>query len=247
MSAPASRPSTDGILLTHTTLIALTPLIPLPFVDDWVRGWLLRRMARGLAEAHRLRIWPEEIRVLVELPSSSWVGGMVKGAILSPIKKVLRKTFMFLAGKRIVDIASETYHRGYLIDLAFARGWCEPHGDCSAKELRSAIDAVLKEVPVSQSPVTTALRAGFEEAQSTLADVYTSLRARIGGVPTEATVARAIDDAEAAGLGGVVASLRRALLEVPREHFEALERALAQRVLPDGIPLGTSDELVERK
>jgi hypothetical protein len=98
---------------------------------------------------------------------------------------------------------------------------------------------------VASSPVTSALRVGFERSQAALADVYSALRSRLtgSGARSEETVSRAVDDAEASGLGGVVASLRHALLDVPREHFQKLETALARRVLPPGIPLGGSDDL----
>jgi hypothetical protein len=215
-------------------MIALTPFIPLPFVDDMVKGWLARRMVQQLAEAHRLKIWDDEVNTLIADPPKNYIGGFIKKAILLPVRFVLRKIFMVLAGKHIVDLATETYHRAWLIDLTFARRWCAPHGPRSAAEVREGIDAVLKLTPVATSPITRALKLGLERSQPLLADVYDKLRARLGGhhgrMPGDDDVSRAVDDAEATGIGGVVEQLRRALFEVPSEHFVELERLLAREL-----------------
>jgi hypothetical protein len=232
--SPRSRPPSDGILLAHTALVALTPLVPLPFVDELLESYLLRRMVRGLAAAHRLRIWDEEVAALVDRPSSRLLGRALLGAALSPLKRFLRKTFLVLVGKKVVDSASACYHRGWLIDLAFARGWCAPHGPHSARALREAIDAVLRDVPVATSPVTQAIRAGLERSRDGLALALTPVREWVAVLrrePIDAEVARTVHDAERrAEAAGVIAELRRALSDVPAEHFQALERALALRL-----------------
>ena len=227
----AEHPATDGVILAHTTLAALTPLIPVPFVDTVVQNRVMRRMVRKLAELHHLRIWDPEVETLADEKGGNLFFGIAKGAVLAPIKRLLRKTFMFLAGKRIVDLASECYHRGFLVERAFANGWCAPHGKTSAKDLREAIDQVLAREPMAASPVTRALRLGFEGAQSTLFDVYTSLRERFGG----GNVEQAIDDAAESdeGIGGVIASLYASLTEVPTAHFDELEGKLRRQLYGD--------------
>ena len=59
-----------------------------------------------------------------------------------------------------------------------------------------------------------------------------------GERPPDDDVARAVDETERddAGLGGVVEQLRRSLTDVPREHFDELERRLRERLGP--IELG---------
>jgi len=237
---------TDTILLTHTTLAALTPLIPIPFVDDYVRAWLLRRLVRALAEAHNLPIWDDEVRTLIDEPRKSYIGSFFKGLILTPVRKILRKTFMVLAGKRVVELATEVYHRGWLIELALDRGWCAPHGVRSATEVRAGIEEVLKQMPVIQSPVTSALRVGFERSQSTLADVFATLRsllARYGyAMPADDQVARVVEEAEAEGVDSIVEQLRRALMDVPQEHFDRLDELLTKELAPSDMLVGSVDD-----
>lgn len=227
----SEHPAADGVILTHATLAALTPLIPLPFVDTAARDYVMRRMVRSLAELHHLRIWDAEVKTLAEEESSSWLKGAAKGVILAPFKFILRKTFLVLAGKRIVDLASRSYHHGFLLDRAFAQRWCAPAGPKRPEEVRAAIDAVLEAEPVASSPVTRAISVGFERSQSALFDVYSALRARVSGGEVDA----ALDDAatDTAGFAGVIASLQHALTDVPRDHFDDLERKLKHRLFGD--------------
>lgn len=222
----SEHPAADGVILTHTTLAALTPLIPVPFVDTAARNHVMRRLVRSLAELHHLRIWDAEVRTLADEPSSSLLKGIAKGAVLAPFKFLLRKTFMFLAGKHIVDLASRSYHFGFLMDRAFARRWCAPAGKHSPEAIRKAVDKVLEAEPVASSPVTRALRVGFTESQRALFDVYTSLRSRFSGM--ESAVDRVASDDR--GVASVIAALQHALTDVPKEHFDGLERKLAREL-----------------
>ena len=233
-SEPRSRGASDGILLTHTALVALTPLLPIPFVDELVERYVLRRMVRRLASAHRLRIWDEEVSALVDRRSTRLLGRAVLGAALSPLKRLLRKTFLVLVGKKVIDTASSCYHRGWLIDRAFALGLCAPHGPHSARTVREAIDEVLRQVPVATSPVTQAIRVGLERSRDGLALALAPVRQWVAVLrrePIDAEVGRTVDDAERkVEAAGVVEQLRRALTAVPAEHFDSLERALAERL-----------------
>jgi hypothetical protein len=224
---------TDAVLLGYSVVVGLTPLIPLPFVDDAARGYLLRRMVRAIAEAHQHRLWDEEVRELADERAGNLMRGIFKSLALAPIKLILKKAILVLVGKRVVDLVSEVYHRGWLIDRAFANRWCAPHGTRSAREVRAAIEALLAETPVSTSPVTEALRVGFERSRDGLARAVIALRSRFGNQDVDGAVARGVENAakdEGTSLGAVVAELRAALTTVPREHFEALERRLADKL-----------------
>jgi len=243
------RPDHQTLLLSHTTLVALTPLIPLPFVDDMVQARFERRMIRLLAEAYGLRIWEEEIRILAEGPRGNVVAGIAKGVALAPFKKILRKTFIFLAGKKMVDLASRTYHVGWMVDLTFARGWCSPAGPHRAREVRAAIDRVLAQVPLASSPVTRALKAGYESSREALGDVFEMVQAKMGVLrrePGDEQLGQVADDVEQRGLmDRVVEQLQRALFEVPDEHFDELARRLAAELGELGELGEGGEELVE--
>jgi hypothetical protein len=226
-------------ILTHATLVGLTPLIPLPFIDEMVREILLRRMVRTLASAHGLDLSPADVRTLADEPKESWLKGAAVSVVLMPLRMLLRKTFILLQGKRIIDLASNSYHRGYLIDVAFADRWCVPAGPRRPEEVRFAIDAVCKEA--NTEPVRYALRVGFEQSRAALVIGVEQLRRRFAslrrtdGAPPEPEVSATVEQAaaeqsEAAGIGGVVERLRKAIAEVPAEHFEDLRQRLTDRL-----------------
>lgn len=222
-----------GVVLSHATMAALTPLIPVPFVDTAARNYVMRRMVRSLATHHELSIWDEQVKTLADQKGGNFFVGIAKGAVLSPFKLVLRKTFMVLAGKHIVDLASQSYHHGYLVDHAFAQRWCAPRGRHSPTQVRAAVDKLVQSEPIASSPVTRALRVGFDGSQRALVDAYSALRARLSDGPVE----RAIDDVagDGGGLAGVIASLSNALTAVPREHFEGLEGKLRRELFGDDV------------
>ncbi len=235
----SGRPGTDGVILTHTVLVALTPLIPLPFVDKAVKGYLMRGMFKRLATAHKLRLWDREVATLADDEVGRVLGGYAKGVVLMPLKLILRKTFLVLAGKSIVDLASRTYHRGWLLDHAFEQGWCAPAGPRSATQVRTAIDELLREVPIARSPVTRAFRLGFDRSRDLLGGAVQNLRdklATLRGRPVEADVKQALDDVtdDGGGLAAIVAQLRRAMTEVPEAHFDELAAKLAAKLAPKG-------------
>ncbi len=225
------HPAADGVILKHALWTALTPLIPVPFVDGAAQNYVMRKMVRSLAELHHLRLWEPEVKVLADDEGGKLLVGLAKGAVLAPFKFFLRKTFMVLAGKRIVDLASRSYHHGFLLERAFARGFCAPAGRASPQALRRAIDEVLRAAPVATSPVTHALRRGLQSSQRGLADAYAALRARLVAGAGEADLEDAVRDE--GGIAGVVAAVQHALGDVPREHFEDLERALERRLFGD--------------
>jgi uncharacterized protein (DUF697 family) len=230
---PAGR---DRTVLSHAALVALTPLIPLPFVDEVAKNRLQRRMVRMLAQSYDLLLQPADLALLADDRPGNVAGSIVKGLVFTPLRQVLRKTFMILAGNKIAEVASSCYHRGFLIERAFARGLCAPDGPQSVDAVRQAIDEVMAEVPVASSPVTAALRAGLLRSQDAFQQLSRKLRARLTGLgrqPAQATVDQAMDDETVEAdpaLDGIVAQLRHALNEVPARHFDDLEHSLCRKL-----------------
>lgn len=209
------------MLVVHAALVALTPLIPLPFVDDLAKNRLQRRMVRTLAERRAVFLERGAVEAIAD-DESAIFRGLGRSIALLPIRFLLRRLLVVLRGKAIVDLASRTYHRGFLIDAVFAHGFHQP-GRASPRAIRRAIDAVLAEQPLAASPVTHAIREGLTRSGRSLAAVYERLRKPTSNVD-------AAIDAAAESLADGVEPLREAVDEVPPAHFEALERALLERL-----------------
>src|SRR5688572_3365162 len=88
------------LIVSHSVLAGLTPLIPIPLLDDLVRTYFVRRLVRKLAAANRYILSDEEIKVLADERESGCLRGCMTTAFLLPFKLIFRKVFFFLEWKR---------------------------------------------------------------------------------------------------------------------------------------------------
>jgi hypothetical protein len=231
----ASSPNTHKLILTHAVLTGLTPLIPIPLLDDLVKAYFLRRLVRRLGASHGFTLDPEDVKILADEPETGCLPGCLGRVLLYPVKKIFRKIFFFLEWKRATDLVSRTYHRGYLLDHAIREGWYGPGlGLQPAQAVRAAVDAVCVEVPTS--PVTQAVRGVFGQSKAALKGAVSLLQGslqRVTGSPDDARVAEAVEAVEAeeeAEIGGVIDRLQQAIERIPSSHFDRLRSLLAARL-----------------
>jgi len=224
-------------LITHSVLVGLTPLIPIPIVDDLVKSYLQRRLVIWLAQSHGRSLRPEEIEILSKDRGGGCLSGCLAQALVYPLKKLFRKIFFFLEWKRAVDLTSHTYHFGYLIDYALSERWegatvLELRG---AAEVRAAIDAVCCEAPIK--PIESAVRASFRQSRNILKAAARMLEQRLRRTTGRldqrqvAQVVESVEEQEEQQIKGVIATLQRAIGHIPDEHFRRLRMQLANRLV----------------
>src|ERR671912_751047 len=97
-------------LVTHAIFVGLTPLIPVPVVDDLAQAYFRRRLVRTLAASHGRTLSAEELDALTSEPGGGCLRGCAVQVVLYPLKKIFRKIFFFLEWKRAADLTSQTYH-----------------------------------------------------------------------------------------------------------------------------------------
>jgi hypothetical protein len=234
-TAQARASANQRIIITHAVLIGLTPLIPVPFIDDIVKGYFQRRLVRTLAAAHGRELSAEDVATLTEERGSGCLRGCLGQAFIFPLKMIFRKVFFFLEWKRAVDLTSSSFHQGYLIDYALGEGWLSKAAHArSADEVRTAIEEVCRESPIR--PVETAIRISFKQSKSMLkagARVLEQALKRITGKTDEREVAEAVTSVEAQEereIAGVVSRLQKSIEAIPDEHFSSLRARLAARL-----------------
>lgn len=229
----ATPTDNHGQILTHAVLVGLTPLIPIPILDDLVKAYFLRRLARRLAAAHGTVLADADVAALSDEPESGCLLGCVGTLLVYPIKKIFRKIFFILEIKRAVDLTSNAYHRGLLIDHALARGafGASPR---PAAEVRSAIDEVLRHT--ATKPVEHAVRLTYGHSTNALRRAASRLAEAVRGVPRSGDEARvreaveAVQEEEDRELGGLTDELRGRLESLPRDYFERLFADLRARL-----------------
>lgn len=225
----------SGTLLAHKALLAgLATLIPVPFVDGAVKQAVQRSLVRALAERHGVSLSPRSVSILADDESTPLLRGLASKVMLMPLRWALRRAVIVLSVKGVVDAVSDVYHRGVLLDHAFAEKHCAPQGPHSSAEIRRAIDAVCKETVTS--PVEHAIRAGLEPYKSALGHAADVLRGRLAAEERpddEGSAERATASAEVAserGLLSVVMSLAGEIGKVPGEYFDDVRFKLDARL-----------------
>lgn len=217
------------LIITHAVLTGLTPLIPVPIVDDLVKSYFQRRLVRELTRVYAVTLTEREMKTLADDPGSGCLAGCLGGALLLPFKVIFRKLFFFLEWKRAADTVSRTFHQGYLLECALKEGWFP--GQRNASELRAAIDAVCREV--GTGPVGRAVSLTLDQSKATLksaANLLNRSLKSVSGKPDAERVARAAEAVEAEEereIEGVINKLQKSIQSVPEGYFYNLRARLA--------------------
>src|SRR5215213_690445 len=72
------------VLVTHAVLTGLTPLIPVPLVDDLVKSYFRKRLVRSLAATAGRALSEEELNALASEGGGGCVSGCVGTVVVYP-------------------------------------------------------------------------------------------------------------------------------------------------------------------
>jgi hypothetical protein len=221
-------------LVTHAVLTGLTPLIPVPLVDDLVKSYFRRRLVRSLAASAGRELTEEEAGALTAEADGGCLRGCLVGALVYPLKAVFRKIFYFLEWKRAADLTSRTYHFGYLVGHALR----PREGGASLLDLRGAravgeaIEAVCREAPIK--PLEAAVGTTFRKSKGVLRGAAALLAGSLRREPARpagvAAAVERVEPQEERELDPVVTRLQRSIASVPEDHFQNLRRRLDARL-----------------
>jgi hypothetical protein len=223
-------------LVMHAILVGLTPLIPVPVLDDLTKNYFRKRLVRTLAASHGRSLSDEELNALATERERGCVSGCLLTALVYPLKSVFRKVFYFLEWKRAVDLTSRTYHFGYLVNYALQRGEERPSilDLRRAADVNEAIQAVCLTAPIK--PVESAIGGTLRQSRRILRAaanlLATSLRRLTGRARAEqvAEVIEEVESQEEREIEPVVGRMQRSIASVPEEHFRRLREQLDARL-----------------
>jgi hypothetical protein len=151
------------LIITHAVLIGLTPLIPLPVLDDLVKAFFYRRLVELLAFRHKLRLTPGEVNILSEDRSRGFFNGCLLGTLEYIVKRSIRKLTILLEWRRAIDLVTHTYYIGYLMNHAFQQNWYVPGDPQQAFRLRSAIE--MARLNANTNLVKQIVRSSFKRSR----------------------------------------------------------------------------------
>ncbi len=187
----------DRRLAGHALMVGLTPLIPVPFVDDLARGYLLRRMVQALGQARGVVLDPPSLDELTrEDGGGCALGGCAGGCLTWPFRRLLRKVFLFLEWKRATDLVARTWLYGSMLDGLLAQGWRPQGTGPSATRVRQAAETAMAEV--GTSPVLHASSLALGQARGSLEAGAALMQSALAAWrrPTGAQVAQAVEAVE---------------------------------------------------
>ncbi len=221
------------LIASHAVLAGMTRFIPVPFVDDLVQSYVLRRLIRRLAESYGVTLGEKDAETLGTEPAGG-CGGCLLSAVFYPLKWLLRKIFIFLEMKRSADLLSRVYHRGFLVEYAMQQKWIGVDSGRPATDVRRAIDEVLREAPIR--PVEQAAKLTYRQFTGPFKTAVRFLRSAStrltkNSSPDEVeTVLETLPDEERKQFDGIVASLVGRINAIPSDHFDALRKALDKKM-----------------
>jgi hypothetical protein len=219
--------SNQSLIVTHAVLAGLTPLIPIPILDDLAKSYFKRRLVRSLAKSKEVGITEKDVRQLID-DQEGCLKGCALGTVLFPLKLIFRKTFYFLEWKRAVDTASLTYHQGLLLNYALEQGWFPPFRDSA--RVRAAVDAVCREA--GTGPVNKAVGMAMRQSRTALtsgAELLKKSMQRSGVRRDDEKVAIAAEQVEAEeqqAIKGVTSRMNQLIADIPPEYFDKLRARL---------------------
>ncbi|HEX8723103.1 MAG TPA: hypothetical protein VF736_20970 [Pyrinomonadaceae bacterium] len=232
------RGARQHVLLMHAVLTGLTPLIPVPLVDDLLKNYFRRRLVRSLAAAAGRALGDAEADALAAEREGGCARGCAVAVLVYPLKSIFRKVFFFLEWKRAADLTSRTYHFGYLVGDALRprAGGASLVDLYGARAVGEAVDAVCREAPIK--PLEAAVGSTFRHSKGALRASASLLAGSLRRTPAPrreqvAEAVERVEPEEESRLDPVVTRLQRSVASVPEDHFRTLRESLYARL---GLP-----------
>ncbi|MBZ4332756.1 hypothetical protein ACIHQR_15425 [Corallococcus coralloides] len=171
---PNAVPPSLARVAFHAVAAGLTPLIPVPFLDDYALRQVREQSVRDQLKDKGLKAPDKAVAVLAGSYEARGLGGRLvsylKAVALFPVRKVFRKVFFVLWVKDCVDLTSVCLHHGYLLHHALERGDLDAaslQGD-APRRVQAAIVAACSEMDAR--PINQALRRLFRGSRVLMAE-----------------------------------------------------------------------------
>ena len=207
----------------------LTPLIPVPFLDEYALRRVRVQMVRTLLRERSLTAPERTITALAGLypRQGSRLQQLASKTALFSLRLTWKKAYRRLATalwvKDCVDMASLSLHHGYLVQHALERGDLPQDSLATpdrARQVQRAIDAACKEL--DSRPINQALRRLFAGSRLLLSELSRALE-NWNGAP------RTPQAGEADEVASLAERLAAAMWE-ERGYFQSLEALYARHL-----------------
>ena len=230
------------IVLYHSILIGAALFVPIPLLDERIAIFLWKRMISELAKSHNRTLTKDQVVTL----SYQSRFALSEGCLLlfgQLIKAVFRTVFFFLEWRKAINLATDAYYSGYLLNELFAYEGFDP-----AKSARYATALQKAKQGVNTKLVQGVFRSQFRSSKGVLLSLGKWLSSITVGYAKESWARRRKKKTDGATeeqmenffemhksrfqtlLQDLMASVQTGIGALPKEHFDELRNKLFEEL-----------------
>jgi hypothetical protein len=225
-------------VLYHSILVGAALFVPIPLLDERFAIYLWKRMISELAKSHNRTLTKEQVIALSYQSRFALSEGclLLLGQI---IKAIFRTVFFFLEWRKAINLATDAYYSGYLLNELFAYEGFDP-----AKSAQYAIAMQKAKQGVNTKLVQGVFRSHFRSSKGVLLSVGKWLSSITVGYAKNAWARRRKKKTDSATdeqmenffemhksrfqtlLQDLIASVQTGIGALPKEHFDVLREKM---------------------
>ena len=230
-------------VMYHAILIGAALFVPIPFLDEKLAIFLWKHMVADLAKSHNKNLTKDQILAL----SYQFQLGISEGCLFllwRVFKEFFQEIFFFLEWRKAINLATDAYYSGFLLNELFAFEGFDP-----AKSGQYAIAMQKAKQGVNMKLVQGVFRANFRSGKGVLTSIAKWLSSITVGYAKNSWARRkSKKNAEAASeqqmenffemhrsrfqelLKDLIASLQSGIGNLPKGHFDDLRNKLFEEL-----------------
>ena len=230
-------------VIYHSILIGVALFVPIPFLDEKLAIFLWKHMVADLAKSHNKTLTKDQI-VALSYQSHFGVSDGCLFLLWRIFKEFFQEIFFFLEWRKAINLATDAYYSGYLLNELFAYEGFDP-----AKSGQYAIAMQKAKQGVNMKLVQGVFRANFRSGKGVLTSVAKWLSSITVGYAKDLWARRKNrKNAEAASeqqmenffemhrsrfqelLKDLITSLQSGIGNLPKGHFDDLRNKLFEEL-----------------
>jgi hypothetical protein len=226
-------------VMYHSLLIGVALFVPIPFLDDKLATFLWKHMVSDLAKSHNRNLTREQLLAL-SYPSQFALSDGCMFLLRRFFRELLQEILFFLEWRKAINLATDAYYSGYLLNELFAYEGFDP-----AKAGQYAVALQKAKQGINTKMVKGVFQGTFRSGKGGLASIVKWLSSiTVGYVKDSWTRRKNKKKVGAASeeqmesffemhrsrfqtmLKELIASLQTGIGDLPQEHFDGLRERL---------------------
>jgi hypothetical protein len=226
-------------VMYHSLLIGVALFVPIPFLDDRLATFLWKHMISDLAKNHNRNLTKEQLLALSYQSRFALSDGCMF-LLRRFFRELLQEILFFLEWRRAINLATDAYYSGYLLNELFAYEGFDP-----AKAGQYAVALQKAKQGINTKLVQGVFKGTFQSGKSVLASVAKWLSSiTVGYVKDSWARRKNKKNTEIASekqmenffemhksrfqelLKDLIASLQTGIGNLPKEHFDEIKNKL---------------------